>query len=169
MRVAITGKPGVGKTTACLKIYESLKDSRQISGFITNEIRERGLRIGFVIIDLSTGEETLLARKEEGLPRVGKYRVFVENMDAVAERIQKSWCTSDTIIIDEVGPMELKSREFVSAMERLLESERDLIVTVHYRSNHPLVMKIKREFEVVTLTPENRNQVVKEVLKKIDS
>ncbi|AKG92548.1 putative nucleotide kinase [Geoglobus ahangari] len=168
MRVAITGRPGVGKTTACLKIYERLRGKKDIRGFVTREVREKGVRVGFEIVELTTNETYVLARKGDGYPRVSKYRVFVENLEIVASRIA-GYANADLVILDEVGPMELKSRSFVDAVERLLDSHENLLLTVHYRSTHPLVLRIKREFEVVELTPENRDRVVEEVLERLDS
>ncbi|NOY11533.1 MAG: NTPase [Archaeoglobi archaeon] len=168
MRVAITGRPGVGKTTACLKIYERLRGKKDIRGFVTREVREKGVRVGFEIVELTTNETYVLARKGDGYPRVGKYRVFVENLEIVASRIA-SYANADLVILDEVGPMELKSRSFVDAVEGLLESQENMLLTVHYKSTHPLVLRIKREFEVVELTPENRDRVVEEVLERLDS
>ncbi|WP_456478793.1 NTPase [Geoglobus ahangari] len=168
MRVAITGRPGVGKTTACLKIYERLRGKKDIRGFVTREVREKGVRVGFEIVELTTNETYVLARKGDGYPRVGKYRVFVENLEIVASRIA-GYANADLVILDEVGPMELKSRSFVDAVERLLDSHENLLLTVHYRSTHPLVLRIKREFEVVELTPENRDRIVEEVLERLDS
>lgn len=169
MWVAITGKPGTGKTTACLKVYERLRSRIDIRGFITKEIRESGVRTGFEIIDLASGESFLLARKGDGFPRVGKYAVFVENLERVSERILEDYAMAEMTIIDEIGPMELKSRSFINAVERLIDLQENLLVTVHYRSTHPLVVRVRKEFEVFELTPENRDRVVEEVLKRLDS
>ena len=43
----MTGKPGVGKTTVIKKIIEKYK--KNIGGFYTEEIREKGHRVGFRI------------------------------------------------------------------------------------------------------------------------
>ncbi|WP_457590896.1 NTPase [Geoglobus sp.] len=169
MRVAITGKPGVGKTTACLKIYERLKGRKDVRGFITNEIRESGVRTGFVIMDLASGESYVLARRGEGFPRVGKYRVFVESLEEISNKILDEYTGADLVVIDEIGPMELKSYSFVDAVESLLESHDNLLVTVHYRSTHPLVRRVRKEFDVFEISPKNRNRVVEEVLKRLDS
>jgi len=154
VRIAVTGRPGIGKTTLCLKVYNALKDVLNIEGFITLEVRERGRRIGFKLHDLSSGEELWLAKVGEGTPRVGKYVVFLDSIDVFAEKIE-NW-QADLIILDEIGPMELKSRKFISAVENLLSRD-NLLFTIHYKSKHPLVERIRRDFKVFVLDERNRD------------
>jgi nucleoside-triphosphatase len=45
----LTGPPGCGKTTVIRRLVEQLGDLRQ-AGFYTQEIRERGQRVGFEAI-----------------------------------------------------------------------------------------------------------------------
>ncbi len=162
MRIAVTGRPGIGKTTLCLKVYERLRGKKSVSGFITLEVREGGKRIGFKLHDLNSGEELWLAKVGEGFPRVGKYVVFLSSIDVFAEKIEGY--DSDLIVIDEIGPMELKSERFVSAVDVLLECDKDLLVTVHYRSRHPLVERIKREFLLYVLDEKNRDWVADKIV-----
>ncbi len=168
MKVAITGKPGIGKTTACIKIYEALKDKIAIAGFITKEIRVGRERVGFEIIELNSDFNVKLAEKKDGYPKVGKYRVYVENIDMISKRIE-DYMKAELIIIDEVGPMELKSREFVRSVEKLVNSDKDVILTIHYKLNHPLLNDIRSKFDVVTLDYRNRDKIVREVIEGIDS
>ncbi|MCD6189718.1 MAG: NTPase, partial [Thermococcus sp.] len=71
MKIFITGLPRVGKTTLVLKVAEELKSHNlRIGGFITQEVREKGRRVGFKIKALDTGEEGILAWVGSGYPRV---------------------------------------------------------------------------------------------------
>lgn len=161
VKVAVTGRPGIGKTTLCMKVFKALKN---VEGFVTLEVRERGRRIGFKLHDLRSGEELWLAKVGEGFPRVGKYVVFLENLNRFAERIESyEGCP---IIIDEVGPMELKSERFVEAMENLIDGDKNLLVTVHYKSKHPLVERIKRDFELYVIDERNRDEVAEEIIRR---
>ncbi len=159
MKIAVTGRPGIGKTTLCLKVYDRLKDKLEISGFITKEVRERSRRIGFKIVDLKTSREVWLAKVGDGRVKVGKYAVFVDNLERVIDNLDTN---ADLIIIDEVGPMELKSRKFVDFMSELLNRD-NLLVTVHYKSRHWLVEKIRSEFKTYVLDEENRDRVAEEI------
>jgi len=166
VRIAVTGRPGIGKTTLCLKVYEKLKEKRTICGFITKEVRRERVRVGFIMIDLKTGEEAWLARVGSGKAKVGKYAVFIENIDRFSEKLED--CRSDLIIIDEIGPMELKSRKFVETVNDLLNYCNNILVTVHYKSRHWLVEKIKREFKLYVIDEKNRNDVVEEIVSAYD-
>lgn len=161
MKIAVTGRPGIGKTTLCMKVFKSLDG---VEGFVTLEVRERGRRIGFKLHDLKSGEELWLAKVGEGYPKVGKYVVFLQSIDRFAERL-KSY-DGKLVIVDEVGPMELKSERFVRAMEELIESPKNLLVTVHYKSRHPLVERIKREFELYVIDERNRDEVAREIIRR---
>jgi nucleoside-triphosphatase len=161
VKIAVTGRPGIGKTTLCMKVFKSLDG---VEGFVTLEVREKDRRIGFKLHDLKSGEELWLAKVGEGYPKVGKYVVFLESIDRFAERLRGY--NGNLVIVDEVGPMELKSDAFVKAMEELVESPKNLLVTVHYRSRHPLVERIKREFELYVIDERNRDEVAEEIIKK---
>ncbi len=161
MKIAVTGRPGIGKTTLCMKVFKSLDG---VEGFVTLEVRERGRRIGFKLHDLKSGEELWLAKVGEGYPKVGRYVVFLQSIDRFAERL-KSY-DGNLVIVDEVGPMELKSERFVRAMEELIESPKNLLVTVHYKSRHPLVERIKREFELYVIDERNRDEVAIEIIRR---
>ncbi len=165
MRVAVTGRPGVGKTTLCLKVFDALRDELDVKGFVTKEVRVSGRRVGFKLVDLVSGESLWLARVDAKSPvRVGRYGVLLESIDEFAERIE-SYRDADLIIIDEIGPMELKSRRFVEAVEGIVDRD-GLLFTIHLKSQHPLLRRIRSEFEVLTLTEENRDRMVEEVVRR---
>ncbi|MEM2727379.1 MAG: NTPase [Archaeoglobaceae archaeon] len=164
MRIAITGRPGIGKTTLCLKVYNALKDNYRIKGFITLEEREKGIRTGFRLIDLSGKLEAKLARVGKGTIMVGKYEVLLEEFENFLESLDLS---GDLVVIDEVGPMELKSSKFVSIVQELISRE-NLLFTVHYKANHWLVEKIKKEFRLFTIDESNRDRVAEEIVKLYD-
>lgn len=70
---------------------------------------------------------------------------------------------ADLIVIDEIGPMEFKSNEFLKALGLVLKSEKHLLATVHRR----LVDRYRPLGEYYWLTPENRNAVFSEILGRI--
>lgn len=165
MKIAVTGKPGVGKTTLCFKVYEALKDKFQISGFLTKEVRSCGVRVGFKLLELSSGREAMLARIGKGRVTVGKYEVLLEEFENFLERLELS---GEFIIVDEVGPMELKSQKFVSLIQELMGRE-NLLFTVHYKANHWLAERIRREFRLYTINEGNRDRIVEEIVRLYDS
>lgn len=142
-----TGPPGCGKTTAVKMVAERLRaNGIPVGGMITSEVRISGSRIGFELIDISTGESTQLARVGEGQPRVGKYVVFVSNLERLGARaITEAVERGSLVIIDEVGPMELMSMGFINSVELALKKSIASIITVHFRSMHPLAQRVRRE------------------------
>jgi nucleoside-triphosphatase len=71
-------------------------------------------------------------------PKVGKYFVNIAGCSFAAERLTSAVMNSDVIFCDEIGPMELKSREFVDSLKNLLNVDKKVIVVVHQKLQHLL-------------------------------
>jgi nucleoside-triphosphatase len=86
VNIFITGNPGCGKSTLVQKLLAGIVawPGVRVAGIITPEIRERGKRQGFRIVDLASGAEEILAspNTERG-PGVSRYRVNVAGIDGV--------------------------------------------------------------------------------------
>ncbi|MEM3030383.1 MAG: NTPase [Candidatus Micrarchaeia archaeon] len=133
MNVFITGKPGSGKSTLLKQATDALKAERKkIGGILTPEVRdERGERTGFLVVDAASGRSGWLAKAEPGEPRVGKYRVMVEEFEGVAiPAIEEAIREKDVITIDEIGRMEWFSEKFREAVARALESGKPVLAVV---------------------------------------
>jgi len=63
-----------------------------------------------------------------------------------------------------VGPMELSSHRFVSAVEMAIASPKPMLVVLHEWSNHRLAKKIRSTFQVITVTRENREALIDEIV-----
>jgi len=163
-RIAITGSPGVGKSTACRKVLSQLNFS--YGGMISADIRIEGERVGFEIQDIATGEVGVLSHKEGTGPRVGKYHVNLEDLDNIGVKAIEKAMGFDLIVIDEIAPMEFKSPAFIKAVEETLGSDTNMLVVLHSKSSHPLAQRIRDEFEVYTVTLENRSEVVFEIVNR---
>jgi nucleoside-triphosphatase len=166
LRIGITGKPKIGKSTIIKEVIRSLKaEGIAVGGMLTSDIHdEGGRRVGFSIEDISTGEKGILAHVHlhQSGPKVGKYTVNLTDLDAIgAHSINNALAQSEPriIIVDEIGPMELKSRRFIDAVETAMISDKHLIVSVHQRSEHGLVRRIRSTFEILEVTAENRDEL----------
>lgn len=158
MKIAITGKPGSGKTTACKIIISELKKKGiPVEGFITEEIREKNQRKGFKIITTSGNTAVLADIHEKTEYAVGKYFVKVENIDKlIVPFLEKAFSEKEKVwIIDEVGKMELLSLNFCKIIERFLNFSGIVIYTVPIFSEHPLVKKLKNTAEYVFVVDKN--------------
>lgn len=134
LRVLITGPPGTGKTTLCHKVYQRLasrSDQRLLDGFLMQERRERGKRVGFDCMWLKDETQRAPLASAEGPATghmVGKYHVQVEDFERftvpILDRVLSESANQETIFVfDEIGKMELLSRDFISRVQRLLESK----------------------------------------------
>ena len=165
LRIGLTGKPRTGKSTIVRKVIERSKaEGVLVGGMLTADLREHGRRVGFAIEDIRTGETGILAHVQLSTrgPTVGKYTVNLMDLDGIGARsISEATIRPEIelIFIDEIGTMELKSRSFIEAVERALASEKHLVVTVHQRSTHELVHRIRETFEIVEVTEANRDEL----------
>ncbi|MGQ9551581.1 MAG: NTPase [Candidatus Bathycorpusculaceae bacterium] len=168
----LTGNPGVGKTTVLLKTVETLRDMGfSVGGMLSREVREGGVRVGFEILDLMSSRSGWLAHvNQESGPRVGKYRVNLEDLNTVgAEAIFAAVEDCDVIAIDEIGPMELFSEKFKQAVRTAVGSAKNVIAVVHWKAEDRLLEEVKGrgDAEMYVVSYENRENLHKVVAKKL--
>lgn len=165
-RIAITGRPGVGKSTVCRNVLKQV--TAAFGGMVSADIRVKGERVGFEITDIATGRKGTLAHKEGAGPRVGSYHVNLADLNDIGVNAIKNARSLELIVIDEIAPMEFKSIQFIKAVEEVLDSEKNMLVVLHQKSSHPLAMRIRKEFRVYTVTQENRENIIKEIVDTIN-
>lgn len=171
----LTGEPGMGKSTALSKIILEVKTAGfTVGGVLTREVRTRGERQGFRLIDIATEDSEILA-STIGIvgPRIGKYKIDLKVLSSLAVKaLEHASRTSDLIACDEVGPMELLSPEFRRAVRKnVLQSKKPAICVVHKRFEDPLILELKGSGESVEteITYENRDSLPGEIAKDIIS
>lgn len=165
-RLFLTGEPGVGKSTIFLRVVEELRKERcKVGGFSAPEVRDRGSRIGFKIVDLATGEEGWLARSgTRGGLRVGRYFVVEEEASRVGVKaIERALRECHVVAIDEIGPMELLVDSLRDAIERAVASGKLYLAVVHRRlhETHPnLYRALISQAPIVRVSFENRDLLI---------
>jgi nucleoside-triphosphatase len=167
MRVLLEGRPGVGKSTVARRLADRLaRDGIAVSGFITEEIRRGGRRLGFSIERLD-GDRGVLAHVDlPGPPRVGRYGVDVATFERLAIPALEE--APDIAIVDELGKMELTSEAFRAAVAALFDRRAAVVATVQSAS-HPFTdaLKRRRDVEVLRVTTANRDELPRQLAERL--
>jgi len=167
LKAIVTGTPGSGKSTVVRRACEELQGRGwKIGGAICPEVREHGVREGFEIIDLMTGQKGTLAEvKPSDGPRVGKYYVNISNLEGICvPAIRRALDQADLVVIDEVGPMEMKSATFQNCVRDAFLSGKNLVAVVHWT----LALRFSSEYKdarVFEVTLDSRDFVVEEIVR----
>jgi nucleoside-triphosphatase len=169
LKVFLTGPPGVGKSTVLQRVRDFLiARGYKVGGVCCPEIRVNGVRVGFEIVDVASGRRGILAKVGYGgEKRVGKYGVNILDLTLIGvNALRHAVDEADIILIDEVGPMEMKGKEFQSAVLRVIEGQKPVVGVIHWRMHHPVVDAIKRQRDAVIfeVTPQNRENLHLRVL-----
>ncbi len=162
----LTGPPRVGKTTVVRRVAERIAADRVLGGFVTEEVCDgRGRRQGFRAVCFDGGGSTISHMDIRGRPRVGKYGVAVDAVDALAGSLLENREEVDVYLIDEIGKMECLSTRFVAAMRELLDSAKPVVATVGLRGSGFIAeVKQRRDVELWEVRPDNRDRLPDAVL-----
>ncbi|TMA45828.1 MAG: NTPase [Deltaproteobacteria bacterium] len=163
VHLLVTGRPGSGKTTVVERVVASLPKGAA-SGFFTREVRERGVRRGFTIQTLD-GRTAVLADVRAGAPRVGRYRVRLDGLEAVGVPALARRPGVRLIVVDEIGKMECLSRPFCDAVREALGSRMPVLGTIACQGGG-FVAEVRRRADVrmVEVTPRNRDDLPRTIV-----
>jgi nucleoside-triphosphatase len=161
MRILLEGRPGAGKSTIARRLADRLgRDGIPVSGFLTEEIRESGRRLGFSL-ERFGGERGVLAHVDlPGPPRVGRYGVDLAAFERLAIPALEQAGEHEVAIIDELGKMELASDAFREALAGLLDRPVPVVATVQSASHaFTDALKRRRDVETMRVTTANRDEL----------
>ena len=162
-KVLLTGRPGCGKTTLVRRVVKELAQSA--GGFYTEEIRERGLRRGFKIVTLDGKEGVFAHVNFKTHQRLGKYGLDLSPLETISiEAVRKAIREREVTVIDEIGPMEIRSAIFRDVVNEALNSRAPLLGTITARP-FPFTDAIKkrRDVTLIEVRGDNREQLVSEL------
>lgn len=160
----MTGPPGCGKTTLVQRVVEKL--TKPAGGFYTQEVRAGRTRTGFELVTLD-GRRWLLAGIEiRGRERVGKYGVDLGALETIGvDAVRMAIHSGALVVIDEVGPMEMRSQLFREVVIEALECPNPALVTLAQRE-HPFLERVRATpgGMIISVTAHNRDGLVEEIM-----
>ncbi len=162
--ILLTGEPGCGKTTLIHRVLEQM--GCPAGGFTTREIREAGVRQGFMIVTLDGEEGRLADISFENVLRVGHYGVDLAAVERVAvASIRRAMSDKRLIVIDEIGPMEMLSPEFRNVVSEALNSD-CVVLGAIVKRKMPFSdgIKVRPDVTVIEVTADNREALVEPVI-----
>ena len=165
-KLLLTGRPGCGKTTLIKRVVNKL--ALPDGGFYTEEMREGGTRVGFKLVTLD-GEEVVFAHVDfKTRERVGRYGLDLSALEAVGVKAIREAVRTQLVVIDEIGPMEIRSAIFRDAVSEALDSNVPILATIVDRSL-PFTDAIKKRADVtvIEVRPDNREQLVSELSEQL--
>lgn len=159
MKILLTGKPGVGKSTILKKVATDLKMSKY--GVVAKEIRDgQNQRIGFEAVTFD-GRSIIFAHKFAFKTEftVGEYYVDVKAIDDfIVPELRKGLDKSNSIVlIDEIGRMQSFSDEFLNIVGYLFQSKSNLLATIVLK-DEPRSLKFKKYPGVVLIEVNDKNR-----------
>jgi len=176
--VLITGRPGIGKTTIFMKVLSIVKEKGvRVAGFMCPEVRERGGRIGFKIIDIRSGEQGWLALRtdmltrfgKKGTLRIGRYVVIEDDALRVGLKALSMLDGVDLLAIDELGPMELSLPRLRSAILDAIKKVSRGMLVVHRKFNDLQILEGVRKhgYKLFVVDVTNRDRLPNELARYI--
>lgn len=156
----VTGQPGCGKTTLIRQVVTGMH--LRAAGFYTEDLRHGGVREGFRIVTLDGEMGLLAAAGHPGPVQVSKYGVDVQELERIGvAAVRRALERGHVIVVDEIGRMQLFSRAFRQLVLEAVRCEHPLLGTVMLgRNAYADRIKGHRNVEVLTLTPENRQEIL---------
>ncbi|MDI6826110.1 MAG: NTPase [Candidatus Aenigmarchaeota archaeon] len=165
--IFISGPPRSGKSTVLMKVIDILKKKGlKVGGFITPEIRVRGKRIGFKVVDIHSNAEGILANVDQKTgPRLGKYRVNIPDFERVAlGALDFAVNECDICVVDEIGKLEFFSEKFREKIIEILKFQKPVIAVLH----RSFVDDFKGYGKIITVDLENRGKLHEKIITLIE-
>lgn len=171
-RILLTGRPGCGKTTVVRRVIDGIGPGRCV-GFYTEEVRQRGRRVGFDVVTLD-GRRGPLARVGAPGPRVGRYGVDLASFERLAVSALEVGLRTPSLllVIDEIGKMELFSPRFVELLEPVFDAQAPhAVVGTVMSGRHRQVDALRRSLgvRVVAVTVENRDRLPRQLIAELEA
>ena len=160
----LTGLPFVGKTTALLRIIQSLEHA---SGFITLTESRDGEKKGLNLVTSGDQIYHVATLNPPSLRTTGRYTVNPEILKDAMEKILEYSNHSKYVYMDEIGTLYCQSSLFINTLRDLLESH--ILIGVIARKGHAFIHEIHRRHDCsfTEIHADNRDDIPGIILKRL--
>ena len=128
----IRGDQGAGKTTVLGDIVRTLRtENITVRGFLSHVVRDAGERTGYDLEILAGGERLPLCRRNggTGAASVGPFTFTAAGIAAGVDALTTGANgAGQVIVVDEVGPLEMKDKGWASALPHLMAQEGAIVL-----------------------------------------
>jgi nucleoside-triphosphatase len=111
-------------------VVNRLRGRVPMTGFVTEELRESGRRVGFQGVTLDGRSFPLAHVRAKGPLRIGPYSVDLAGLESIGLDALTPREPGAIVVLDEIGKMECLSEAFKTRVARMLEDDTPLIATV---------------------------------------
>lgn len=168
-KVLLTGRPGCGKTTIVQRVLKEYGGGA--GGFYTREIRSSGVRTGFEVVCLDGKCGNLAHVDIPSELRVSKYGVDLTFLESIAlPSVRKAIEGKVLVVIDEIGPMEIRSRLFREVVRETFDSNVPVLATIVQRSTtFGDAIKQRQDVRLIEVTQNNRDGLVSWIINMLQN
>ncbi len=170
--ILITGEKNSGKTSFLKHFIDqvAIKKNLPYGGFITEGIFKSGQKTGLDLIELSHYQRKLLCKNipRKGWIRMGQFFFDPEGFSFGEQVLSNLPESTDWIIIDEYGPLELSGTGWRNVIDQLMEKEGlTLMMTARLDILPDVIENLKgHEIHVFNISQNQYSRII-EALKKL--
>ncbi len=150
MIFVLTGPVHSGKTTFLKRLVDSLRrENLKTAGFLSVAIIRNKEILGYDLYDLKDEQYIPYIRREgeEGWERIGSYFFIPEALAHARDQILRSRGVN-ILVVDEIGPLEIKGEGLWSALRQALSSPPKGLILVIRKSILKDFLRLLRDKEV---------------------
>lgn len=186
-KIGITGMFGVGKSDVVAKVIKLLKmEDLKVGGMTTRKVIPGAMELESVeklddvekenvraiqCTNIQTGEcgifSLLDIEKETIIPDGFQDLATLNNIGVTA--MEKAFENDDVVVIDEIQKASIASKDFSASVEKILDGDKMVIMTLHKRSRETLLQEIRRrnDIRILDVTSINRCLLPYKIIKII--
>ena len=152
----ISGDRHSGKTTRLLNYIEELKEKAVlVAGIVSIGTFKNDVRDSFILKDISTDiEKFFMSRNKcDNCEKIGRFYINNETYNWGEDVINNAINSNvETIVIDEIGALELNGKGWDSVLIKVLETDKNIIITVRNKFVDDIVLKYGfTDFQIIDI------------------